>query len=42
MGHGVIAPPPLARMGQRIQELIDAPVAHRAIEVYDALVGDAR
>jgi transposase len=38
----VIAPPPLGRMGRRIQELIDAPVAHRAIEVYDALVEVAR
>lgn len=38
----VIAPPPLGRMGRRIQELIDAPVAHRAIETYHLLVEVAR
>ncbi len=38
----VIAPPPLGRMGQRIQELIDAPVAHRAIETYHLLAEVAR
>lgn len=38
----VIAPPPLGKMGKRIQELIDAPVAHRAIETYHMLAEVAR
>lgn len=38
----VIAPPPLGRMGRKIQELIDAPVAHRAIETYHRLAEVAR
>lgn len=38
----VIAPPPLGRMGRKVQELIDAPVAHRAIETYHLLVEVAR
>ena len=38
----VIAPPPLGRMGRKVQELIDAPVAHRAIETCHLLVEVAR
>ena len=38
----VIAPPPLGRMGRKIQELIDAPVARRAIETYHLLAEVAR
>lgn len=38
----VIAPPPLGRMGRRLQELIDAPVACHAIEMYAALAEVAR
>lgn len=38
----VIAPPPLGRMGRKIQDLIDAPVAHRAIETYHLLAEVAR
>ena len=38
----VIAPPPLGRMGRKVQELIDAPVAHRAIETYHLLAEVAR
>jgi transposase len=38
----VIAPPPLGKMGKRIQDLIDAPVAHRAIETYHMLAEVAR
>lgn len=38
----MIAPPPLGKMGKRIQELIDAPVAHRAIETYHMLAEVAR
>jgi len=38
----VIAPPPLGRMGRRVQELIEAPVAHRAIETYHLLAEVAR
>lgn len=38
----VIAPPPLGRMGRKVQELIDAPVAQRAIETYHLLVEVAR
>jgi len=38
----VIAPPPLGRMGRKVQELMDAPVAHRAIETYHLLVEATR
>ena len=38
----VIAPPPLDKMGRKVQELIDAPVAHRAIETYHVLSEVAR
>ena len=38
----VIAPPPLGKMGRKVQELIDAPVAHRAIETYHLLAEVAR
>jgi transposase len=38
----IIAPPPLGRMGRKVQELIDAPVAHRAIETYHLLAEVAR
>jgi transposase len=41
-GDRVIAPPPLGRMGRKVQELIDAPVAHRAIETYHILAEVAR
>ena len=37
----VIAPPPLDKMGRKVQEL-DAPVAHRAIETYHVLSEVAR
>jgi transposase len=33
----VQAPPPLGRLGQRLQALAEAPVAHRAIELYAQL-----
>ena len=38
----VIAPPPLGRMGLRLQELAQAPVAQRSIELYAALAEVAR
>jgi transposase len=38
----VIAPPPLGRMGARMQELAAAPVARRSIELYAALAEVAR
>lgn len=38
----VIAPPPLGRMGTRIQELAQAPVARHSIELYAALAAVAR
>jgi transposase len=38
----VIAPPPLGRMGARIQELAQAPVARHSIELYAALAEVAR
>ena len=38
----VIAPPPLGRMGARIQELATVPVARRSIELYAALAEVAR
>jgi hypothetical protein len=38
----VIAPPPLGKMGRKVQELIEAPVAHRAIETYHMLAEVAR
>ena len=38
----VVAPPPLGRMGVRIQELARAPVARRSIELYAALAEVAR
>lgn len=38
----VIAPPPLGRMGARIQELATAPVAQRSIDLYAALAEVAR
>jgi transposase len=38
----VIAPPPLGRMGARIQELATLPVARRSIELYAALAEVAR
>jgi transposase len=38
----VIAPPPLGRMGLRLQELAQAPVARRSIELYAALAEVAR
>ena len=38
----VVAPPPLGRMGLRLQELAQAPVAQRSIELYAALAEVAR
>jgi transposase len=38
----VIAPPPLGRLGARIQELALSPVAHRSIDLYAALAEVAR
>lgn len=38
----VRAPPPLGRLGARIQELSQAPVAHRSIDLYAALAEVAR
>jgi hypothetical protein len=38
----IIAPPPLGRMGRRMQELATAPVAHRSIDLYAALAEVAR
>lgn len=38
----IIAPPPLGRMGLRMQELATAPVARRSIELYAALAEVAR
>ncbi len=38
----VIAPPPLGKMGKKVQELIDAPVTHRAIETCHMLAEVAR
>jgi len=38
----VIAPPPLGRMGARIQELATMPVARRSIDLYAALAEVAR
>ena len=38
----VIAPPPLGRMGRRLQELAAAPVMRRSIELYAALAEVAR
>lgn len=38
----VIAPPPLGRLGQRLQELASLPVAHRPLDLYAALAEVAR
>jgi hypothetical protein len=38
----VLAPPPLGRLGSRIQELALSPVAHRSIDLYAALAEVAR
>jgi transposase len=38
----VIAPPPLGRMGARVQELATAPVARRSVDLYAALAEVAR
>ena len=38
----VVAPPPLGRLGARIQELAATPVARRAIDLYAALAEVAR
>jgi hypothetical protein len=38
----VVAPPPLGRMGARIQELAALPVARRSIELYADLAEVAR
>jgi hypothetical protein len=38
----VTAPPPLGRMGARIQELAFTPVAQRSIDLYAALAEVAR
>ena len=38
----VLAPPPLGRMDRKVQDLIDAPVAHRAIETCHLLAEVAR
>ena len=38
----VTAPPPLGRMGRRLQEIAAMPVAHRPIDLYAALAGAAR
>ncbi len=38
----VIAPPPLGRMGARLQELAAAPVARRSLDLYAALAEVAR
>lgn len=38
----IVAPPPLGRMGKRMQELIDAPVARHSLEIYEVLAEVAR
>ena len=38
----VIAPPPLGRMGKRLQDLAAAPVAQRSLDLYAALAEVAR
>ena len=38
----VVAPPPLGRLGQRLQELAAAPVARRSVDLYAALAEVAR
>jgi hypothetical protein len=38
----VTPPPPLGRMGSRIQELANTAVAHRSIDLYAALAEVAR
>jgi hypothetical protein len=38
----VMAPPPLGRLGARLQELAQAPVVHRSIDLYAALAEVAR
>ena len=38
----VIAPPPLGRMGKRLHQLAEAPVAQRSLELYAALAEVAR
>lgn len=38
----VIAPPPLGRMGKRLQDLASAPVAQRSLDLYAALAEVAR
>ncbi|WP_420846868.1 Mu transposase domain-containing protein, partial [Microvirga tunisiensis] len=38
----VMAPPPLGRLGARLQDLAQAPVVHRSIDLYAALAEVAR
>jgi hypothetical protein len=38
----VLAPPPLGRLGARIQDLALTPVAHRSLDLYAALAEVAR
>lgn len=38
----VIAPPPLGRMGRRLEEIAQMPVAHRPVDLYAALAEVAR
>jgi hypothetical protein len=38
----VLAPPPLGRMGQRLQELANLPVQHRSVDLYAFLAEAAR
>jgi hypothetical protein len=38
----VIPPPPLGRMGQRLQEIMDAPVQQRPMDIYQAVAEAAR
>jgi hypothetical protein len=38
----VMPPPPMGRMGRRLQELAEEPVVHRSIDLYARLLEVAR
>jgi hypothetical protein len=40
--QAVIAPPPLGRMGRRLEEIAQLPVANRPVDLYAALAEVAR
>lgn len=40
--HRVLPPPPLGRMGQRLQQLAQEPVVHRSLDLYARLLEVAR